>query len=131
MKNKIIVICFAVYIVILLLITVIRPWNMAYSFMGGHWNLTLFAEYRDVLQYDISTFIYLFFGNIIWFVPLGCYLVAFKGKPLLTAVLMGFVLSLIIEVLQFVLGTGVSELDDLVLNTCGCVIGGLVCRLRK
>ena len=37
----------------------------------------------------------------------------------------GFLLSLSIETAQFVLGSGVSELDDLILNTLGALLGHL------
>ena len=39
------------------------------------------------------------------------------------AMLWGFLLSLGIETMQFVLGSGVSELDDLILNTAGAIMG--------
>ena len=128
MKNtdRIIKNSFGTYIAILLLITVIRPWNMDYHFMGGHLNPTLFSDYRYVLHDGAARFIYLFFGNIIWFVPFGYYIVTFRRNPILTAAFMGFALSLIIEIAQFVLGTGVSEIDDLILNTLGCLTGGMV-----
>lgn len=41
-------------------------------------------------------------------------------------VLCGFFLSFVIEFLQFMLGTGVSELDDLILNTVGALIGFII-----
>lgn len=107
------------------MITVVRPWNMDYHYMGGHLNLTLFSDYRYVLHDGADRFIYLFFGNIIWFVPLGYYNVAYKRKSLLTAIIIGFALSLAIEIMQFVLGTGVSEIDDLILNIFGGFIGGI------
>ena len=43
--------------------------------------------------------------------------------PLLRAALWGFLLSLGIESMQYILGSGVSELDDLILNTAGAVLG--------
>lgn len=121
---------FLLYVATLLLITAIRPWNMDYHFMGGHLNLTLFSDYRYVLHDGAARFIYLFFGNIIWFVPFGYYIVAYKRKSLMTVIIMGFALSLLIEITQFVLGTGVSEIDDLILNTFGCFIGGIAACIR-
>jgi glycopeptide antibiotics resistance protein len=133
MKNtdRIIKNSFGTYIAILLLITVIRPWNMDYHFMGGHLNLTLLSDYRYVLHDGATRFIYLFFGNIIWFVPFGYYIVAYKRKSLLTAILIGFALSLVIEITQFVLGSGVSEIDDIILNTFGCFIGGITAGKKR
>ena len=52
--------------------------------------------------------------------------------PFLRALLWGFLLSLFVETGQFVLGSGVSELDDLILNSCGAVLGfGIVCIFDK
>ncbi len=44
-------------------------------------------------------------------------------RALLRAALFGFLLSLGIETMQYILGSGVSELDDLILNTAGAVLG--------
>ena len=70
--------------------------------------------------------VYLFLGNVIWFIPMGYYFVQRKKLPVLQTVLIGFLVSLLIETLQYVLGTGVSELDDLILNTFGCMTGALL-----
>jgi glycopeptide antibiotics resistance protein len=96
--------------------------------MGGKLNLSLFSEYRLLIREDIPRFIYLFFGNIGWFIPLGIYCTACRKKTITAAVITGLLLSLCIETMQFVLGTGVSEADDLVLNTFGCFIGSLAGR---
>ncbi|MBP3815313.1 MAG: VanZ family protein [Firmicutes bacterium] len=124
-KRKLFKIMFVLYVAVLLLITVVRPWNPAYQLFDGKINLTLFTDYKTVLQVGISRFIYLFVGNMFWFVPFGFYQAACKRKPILITVLMGFGLSLFIETMQFILGTGVSEIDDLILNTFGCFIGSI------
>ena len=118
-KTKISQIVFIVYITILLYITVVR--NL--QFRGRDINLQLFVGYIPIIRSSIPRFIYLFIGNIIWFVPLGFYLAVYKRKPFWITILYGFLLSLFIETMQYVLGTGVSELDDLILNTLGCIIG--------
>ena len=35
-------------------------------------------------------------------------------------------LSLGIELSQYVFGTGVTEIDDIILNTLGCLLGGII-----
>ena len=67
--------------------------------------------------------LYLFGGNIVCFIPFGMYLQWRKQWKLKTIAVMGLFFSLFIETMQYVLGTGVSELDDLILNTLGTVIG--------
>lgn len=43
-----------------------------------------------------------------------------------TIAVMGLLFSLFIETMQYILGTGISELDDLILNTLGAVIGAWI-----
>lgn len=123
------------YLGILLRITVFRSgFGLENLFQNGNINLTLFTEYLPMLRSgDWFRFIYLFVGNIVWFVPLGIFMeLGKKEKPLWLILLCGLALSLFIETLQYVFGTGVSELDDLVLNTLGCVCGALFVRtVRK
>lgn len=91
----------------------------------GNVNLTFFESYIALIQErDWWNLTYLFVGNIIWFIPFGMYL-AWQGKLKKTwqIILVGLVLSFIIESLQFVFGTGVSDVDDLVLNAFGACCG--------
>ena len=57
----------------------------------------------------------------LWIILLAIYLIV-----LFRTILCGFGLSLLIELLQFVFGTGVSEVDDLILNTLGTLIGFVI-----
>ena len=125
-EKRIVTALLLVYLAALLCITVIRPWSGTYRFLGGSVNTKLLVSYRPILRTSLPLFLYLFGGNIVWFVPLGFYLVFFRKFRVRRAVLYGFLLSLFIEVMQFVLGTGVSEVDDLLLNSLGSALGGLI-----
>lgn len=48
-----------------------------------------------------------------------------RVRKIRTALLCGLGLSLVIETLQYIFGTGVSELDDLTLNTLRVWIGAV------
>ncbi len=117
---------FAIYMMILLRITVFRSsLSLDNLWIRGNVNLTLFESYIALLQErDWWNLTYLFVGNIIWFVPLGMYL-SWQGKirKVWQIVLIGLVASLVIESLQFVFGTGVSDVDDLILNAFGTGCG--------
>ena len=63
-------------------------------------------------------------GNFIMMMPLGI-LVMLKVKSLLRTTLAAFVLSLTIEVTQYVFSVGKTELDDIILNTGGAVVAAL------
>jgi glycopeptide antibiotics resistance protein len=64
-------------------------------------------------------------GNLLGFAPIGFLLPLLmplfrKGLYVLLA---GFFLSLSFEITQLVLGLGIFDVDDLILNTAGCLMG--------
>lgn len=65
--------------------------------------------------------------NYILFIPLGLLLYLSLGERLgLKVVLIGFMLSTLIEVTQLIFQIGLFEFDDIFGNTMGCLIGTLV-----
>ncbi|MDE5804153.1 MAG: VanZ family protein [Lachnospiraceae bacterium] len=117
---------FIIYMALLLGITVFRPWAMSWNhFFQGSLNLKPFAEYARLLKHgELLRALYLFLGNIVVFMPFGMYLKYQKPEmEFLRIVLYGFLLSLAIECMQYVMGTGYTELDDLILNTVGAGVG--------
>lgn len=63
-------------------------------------------------------------GNIIIFIPLGTYLSLFKNdKRVITNSLFIFVVSLSIEIIQGLFGLGASDIDDIILNCLGGLVG--------
>lgn len=130
--SKLLFILFILYIAIVLKITVFRSsFSLNGLFSGGTVNLTLFKGYMIfVRSRNWYRFIYLFVGNIVWFIPFGMYLqYTGKFKNVLIVTLLGMLFSLSIETMQYVFGTGVSELDDVILNTSGALIGAVSVRL--
>ncbi len=64
--------------------------------------------------------------NVVVFVPLGFLLgLAFKIMTFSRVLLIGVSISISIETLQYVLMRGLSELNDVIHNTIGCLIGFL------
>lgn len=66
--------------------------------------------------------------NVVLFVPLGLSLpFVFRGKiskKVLLTVLFGFVLSVTIEMSQYLFTLGFAETDDIICNTLGTIVGG-------
>jgi len=63
-------------------------------------------------------------GNIVIFIPLGAYLSLFKNnKRVITNLLFIFKVSLFIEIIQGLLGIGASDIDDIILNCLGGLVG--------
>ena len=112
-----------IWLIVLFRITVFRNGCFSHGLFSGRLEWDAFAYYAKLVRTENwRYFIYLFVGNLLWFAPAGI-LVRLRGGKLRQAALAGMSLSLIVEMLQFVLGSGVSELDDLILNTCGAVLG--------
>jgi len=111
------------WLVILLRITVFRPGCFSHGLFSGRLEWDAFAYYAKLARVgNWRYFTYLFAGNLVWFAPAGI-LIRLRGGRLWQAALAGLGLSLLVETAQFLLGSGVSELDDLVLNTCGALLG--------
>lgn len=108
---------------ILLRLTVFRNGCFSHGLFTGEIEWSAFAFYAQLIRRrNWGYFIYLFGGNIAWFAPAGFFARLFGGR-LLHALAAGLLLSLVVEAGQFILGSGVSELDDLILNTLGAVLG--------
>ena len=60
-------------------------------------------------------------SNILLFVPVGMFL--FRLRPKGSTFCFPFLVSLMVEVLQFLTGRGLFEIDDLISNTLGGLIG--------
>lgn len=113
----------ATWLAVLFRITVFRPGCFSHGLFSGRLEWDAFAYYAELAERGSwRYFTYLFVGNLLWFLPAGV-LVRLRGGRLPQAALAGFLLSLCVETGQFVLGSGVSELDDLILNTLGAVLG--------
>lgn len=63
-------------------------------------------------------------GNIIIFIPLGLYLMLFKNRKRVVNILqIIFLISFLVELIQWLLCIGVSDIDDIILNCFGGWIG--------
>lgn len=69
-------------------------------------------------------------GNIVLFIPLGIYLQLFKKDKRILANLFGIcVVSLSLEFIQYIFAIGASDIDDILLNCIGGLIGILLYKL--
>ncbi len=112
---------FTIYILILLKLTLFRQTTLE----NYEINFTLFIDLINVYKNSgLWQFIRLFLGNIVWFIPFGFMLPKILKKcNFITVTLSGCLFSLLIEILQLVLKKGICEIDDLILNIAGTMIG--------
>lgn len=96
------------------------------------YNLVLFKEIKRFIKYrkelGMTAVLTNVFGNIICFIPFGFMLpiISMKMRKSLLVTLVSFELSIVIEVTQLVFKVGSFDVDDLVLNTIGGLIGVLL-----
>lgn len=103
-----------------------------YSERGYHYNLIPFKEigrfvhYREVLG-DKAVLLNLA-GNVAAFIPFGAFLPIFSARcrHILRTGWYSFELSLVVELLQLIFKVGSFDVDDLLLNTVGGILGFLV-----
>lgn len=81
----------------------------------------------ELLSGGLWSFIYNTVGNLIWFVPLG--LLLGRGRAL-RALLLGAALSAAIELSQYLLMTGLTDIDDVIINALGSLLGWGMYRLH-
>jgi glycopeptide antibiotics resistance protein len=80
----------------------------------------IFDSDAEVKRFALSNVV----GNIAIFIPLGTYLALFKNnKRVITNLLFIFIVSLFIEIIQGLLGIGASDIDDIILNCLGGLVG--------
>ncbi|WP_040534116.1 VanZ family protein [Schleiferilactobacillus shenzhenensis] len=131
---------FVFYLMLVFALTVFRgtyyPWQLQFywhrSLTEVNWQLwTQTAKLQQ--GQSIVDFIYNLFGNIAWFIPFGFLYPLVRQKPtgLIRTVLSGMLVSITIEALQFVLYTGISDVDDVMFNTLGALVGYILYRLFK
>ena len=130
-KERIIsIIIFVIYIIALCYFLFFAE-SMGRTTRGDeyHYNLQPFFEIKGIwrsshilgMKYVILNFA----GNVIAFIPFGYLLPKMvKKKPrLFHTVLFSFEFSLLVELTQLISRTGSFDVDDLILNTFGGLIG--------
>ncbi|MGD6802044.1 VanZ family protein [Rossellomorea aquimaris] len=88
---------------------------------------SLIMYFSEKERYNLDTWFNSTFGPLLLFLPMGLLLpVVFKNmQTLRSVVLFSFVLSFLIEVLQYVTRLGIMDIDDAILNTAGAITGYL------
>ncbi len=138
-RRRLWILIFAAYLVLLVYFLFFAE-KMGRASVGREtyaYNLKLFKEisrfitYRDVLGTAAAAVNIL--GNIAAFMPFGILipLIWRKLDKWYAVLVLSFALSLTVETLQLVTRVGSFDVDDLLLNTIGGILGFLVYRLAR
>lgn len=98
------------------------------TFQDVTWSGHNYVPFKEILRYDFGSALFYknIFGNVLLFVPYGILIAKYvKLDKTLVVVLLGFLTSLSVEVIQFLIGR-VFDVDDILLNVLGTLIGYLM-----
>ena len=119
------IVVFAVYITFLLSMALLERTQSCKRYL----DLTPFGSYYKILTcYACLDVCKQIIDNILVFIPFGMLLPRVAGlksskRTFAVTAAAGCALSLLIEASQYVFGLGYSEIDDVINNTFGCIIG--------
>ncbi|WMJ89641.1 VanZ family protein [Anaerocolumna sp. MB42-C2] len=95
------------------------------------YNLVLFKEVRRYILYrkeiGYESFIVNIFGNVLAFAPFGFVLpiISAGNRKLINITLLSLEFSLTIELIQLIFKVGIFDVDDILMNTLGGILGGI------
>ncbi|OAS15709.1 VanZ family protein [Paenibacillus oryzisoli] len=91
------------------------PFNTIYNYLLNEKNVSPIIVMSNIL------------GNIILFMPLGMYLQLLKrNKKISVSIGIVFLVSVLVEMFQYVFGIGATDIDDIILNSVGGFLGIVV-----
>lgn len=106
-----------------------NPENLLYQLQRG--NLTPFETIFINIErlsgwHDLSNLV----GNIVAFIPFGIFLVLLSKMSFIRVLAGTFCFSLCLECLQVLFSVGIFDVDDLILNTFGGLLGYWVIKVN-
>lgn len=118
---------FFLYIIVVLWIAIFSRSPVKREFIAEpFWGLRVYFTYGQVGLKIILQYLM----NIIFFIPFG-FLFPWKKKGCVFLIVTSAIFSTFIEILQFIFCLGLSEIDDVVANTLGAIIGWFIFILLK
>ena len=123
---------FLLYVIFLIYFLFVAEWYGRTEVAEEYrYNLELFREIRRFLTYreELGTFAVFanLLGNILIFVPYGFFIsMASRSRGFFKTLLCSMLLSLGVEIVQLFTRVGSFDVDDILLNTIGGVLGYIV-----
>lgn len=139
-KNRriISVVCFVIYVFVLIYFLFFAELMGRSAVREGYsYNLIPFKEIRRFIVYRkaLGTWPVLLnlAGNVVAFIPFGLFIIPVSGHKLgvREAVMLTFDVTMGVEIIQLFTKVGSFDVDDLILNTLGGIIGTLIYQLHR
>ncbi len=134
-KNKLIKILLWVYTIVVVMVLVLKiPAGMDIWKPGRIRADMRLVPFKTIIDYvgNVQSITDWFFKNlmcnILMFMPYGLMLpfIIDKKKASIKCCIFGIVLSLLIEIIQYVLAIGIFDIDDIILNLFGVILGYII-----
>ncbi len=124
--GKILFVLYIIFVFYFLLISEI--YGRTGEMQEYHYNLVLFKEIKRFWNYRKQLGIFAtatnLLGNVLIFLPFGFFMaMASKYRSFLSTLVYSFALSLTVEISQLFMKVGCFDVDDLLLNTIGGMLG--------
>lgn len=125
-------ILFVLYIVFLIYFLIFSEWyGREGATQSYRYNLVLFKEIRRFWEYRDQLGWYAMFanifGNVIVFLPFGYFLpMSCKYRSFFETIFYSFALSFCVESFQLISKVGSFDVDDILLNTVGGILGYII-----
>ena len=103
------------------------------TLQDNNYGLSNFIPFKEIFRYQIGSrlFIKNIVGNILLFLPYGYFASYYlDNKKLWPTALLTIIVSFTIETVQLKIGR-TFDVDDIILNTCGGIIGGFIYSLSE
>ena len=124
--GKILFVLYIIFVFYFLLISEI--YGRIEKMQEYHYNLVLFREIKRFWNYREQLGMFAtatnLLGNVLIFLPFGFFMaMASRYRSFLNTLIYSFALSLTIELSQLFMKVGCFDVDDLLLNTIGGILG--------
>ncbi len=126
-------VCFIIYIILLFYFLFFSDkFGRTTSRQEYTYNIIPFQEIRRFIKYreiiGFESFMVNIAGNILAFCPFGFFLPILNDKKrgMLYVTLVSFEFSLLIELVQLITRVGSYDIDDIILNTIGGILGYII-----
>ena len=129
-------VCFLAYLLLLVYVLFFSAGFGREDHAEYRYNLTLFQEIGRYYGLGMRTGSWTLFwmnviGNICVFVPFGMFVPKLfaKCRKLISIILLSFEVSLLVEIIQLVTRVGSFDVDDLLMNTIGGILGYIIYKI--
>ncbi len=136
-KEKVLRYCiyglFALYIVLLLRITLFKQASLynLFAAIGASERTVSIIPFKSIFEMmssnvSVTRMLENVIGNLVIFIPLGLMLPLILKRESRNVIVGGIFFSASIEIIQLIFGLGSTDIDDLLFNTLGTIIGYLL-----